>query len=277
MIVEQAFAKVNLNLHVTGKRSDDYHTLDSVVVFAVDCFDRVTLEKATRTTLSVTGEYAEGVPLDASNLVIKALAWLEAYTAKSMPVKIKLEKAIPVGAGLGGGSADAAAVLRGLITMYRLKIDEKDALPKMAEIGADVPACFLSQAVRMQGIGEQITPLIEPLQRVGLLVNDGTRVPTKHVFDSLVMPPEIKEHPNSPMAAMRDGVNHLQDVAERLYPSLQTTRQWLHAQWPQQILKLSGSGGTYVLYFWKMEAAKEAMFAIKAKYPTWWLKLTRFY
>ncbi|MGI9370402.1 MAG: 4-(cytidine 5'-diphospho)-2-C-methyl-D-erythritol kinase, partial [Ruegeria sp.] len=179
-------AKINLTLHVTGQRTDGYHLLDSLVVFA-DIGDQLTLTDGPELSLDVTGEHAEGVPADNRNLVWKAAR------AVGWTGHIDLDKALPHGAGVGGGSSDAAATLDALSNLG-FDVPRDLAL----SLGADVPVCMCATSVRMQGIGEQITPVLLP-RLPAVLVNPGVPVPTGPVFQTLEarenqgMPTELPE------------------------------------------------------------------------------------
>ncbi len=155
LITEFAPAKVNLALHILGRRTDGYHELDSVVAFA-DVGDVLVLQPAERTELTLAGPFAADVPTTADNLVLKAHAALAKHLALPS-VAFHLTKNLPVASGIGGGSADAAAALRGLLKLSGNKPDD-DVLNRIAlTLGADVPVCLQGSACRMQGVGETIT------------------------------------------------------------------------------------------------------------------------
>ncbi|WP_273524913.1 4-(cytidine 5'-diphospho)-2-C-methyl-D-erythritol kinase, partial [Rhodosalinus sediminis] len=165
----RAPAKVNLALHVTGRRADGYHTLDSLVVFA-DAADVVRVRPAETPSLRVTGPRAEGVPTDASNLVMRAAA------AMGVAAAIELEKHLPAAGGIGGGSSDAAATLRALAAMTG-----RAPPADLAALGADVPVCMAPGPARMRGIGEVVEPLAALPALDAVLVNPGVAVPTPQV------------------------------------------------------------------------------------------------
>src|SRR6056297_3335089 len=140
-------AKINLSLHVTGQRDDGYHLLDSLVMFA-DVGDRITVERATGTKLTITGPMSDGVPATDDNLVLRAARLM------GIDAKIHLEKVLPHAAGLGGGSSDAAATLRALAGLTGQPIPDN-----VVGLGADVPVCLGNLAARMRGIGEDVKTL----------------------------------------------------------------------------------------------------------------------
>ncbi len=172
-------AKVNLALHVTGRRSDGYHLLDSVVVFA-DVGDQLRIDAAEELSLSVTGPFADGVPTDASNLVLRAAALM---APSGQGARIALEKHLPHAGGIGGGSSDAAATIKSLARLWEAVLPDAASVLKL---GADVPVCLKAPAPqRMQGIGEELTPLPVLPECCVVLVNPGISVPTAQVFSRL--------------------------------------------------------------------------------------------
>ncbi|RMD91691.1 MAG: 4-(cytidine 5'-diphospho)-2-C-methyl-D-erythritol kinase, partial [Alphaproteobacteria bacterium] len=234
-------AKINLTLHVTGQRADGLHLLDSLVVFA-DVGDRLRLERAASFSLTVTGPRAAGVPAGEENLVMRAARLMGAP-----PVAITLEKHLPAAAGIGGGSADAAALLRGLAALGGVM----PAPERLAALGADLPVCLLARPARMRGIGEQLTPLELPEVHL-VLVNPGVALPTRAVFAAL----DSRENPPmpEPLPRWRDARelagwlgrmrNDLEPPARALAPEIGVALDAL-AQTPGCLLaRMSGSGAT---------------------------------
>ncbi len=258
-------AKINLCLHVTDQRPDGYHVLESLVCFA-DVGDWITLGPSDRTTLRVTGPKAAAVPTDGSNLCMKAAA-LACTT-----VAITLEKHLPAAAGIGGGSADAAAVLRGLSDMTGQAPDFDPA-----QLGADVPVCMESRAAIMAGIGEQVTPVtLPPLNTV--LVNPGVSVSTAEVFTALASKtnpamdrlPDAMDVP-SLMAWLARQRNDLEPPARAAAPIIDTV---LGALGDAELARMSGSGATCFGIYKDAEAAKSAAEAITVNHPDWWVAAT---
>ena len=172
-----ACAKVNLHLHVTGRRADGYHTLDSLVVFA-EAADRITVVPDTTLSLALAGPFAGGLAGEAGNLVLRAAHALAAAHGIAPAARITLDKHLPVASGIGGGSADAAATLRALASLWDVAVPEAVAL----SLGADVPVCLAGRACVMRGIGEELHPA-PALPPCGLLlVNPGVALPTAEVF-----------------------------------------------------------------------------------------------
>ncbi len=262
-------AKVNLTLHVTGQRADGYHLLDSLVMFA-DIGDRLTLRMAEQTTLEVVGPMAEGVPEGADNLVARAVALFE------QPVAITLSKHLPMAAGLGGGSADAAACALGLAELS----GDRDLPAGLAQLGADIRVCLGRRAARMRGIGEEVTPLpgLGPL--AAILANPGIGVATPDIFKALknkqnpAMPAKIPANMNpakliSWLARQR---NDLEAPACALVPEITTTLAALRALPGAALARMSGSGASCFALFHGQEQARRAAAQLAAQYPQWWVQ-----
>lgn len=265
----RAPAKINLALHVTGRRDDGYHTLDSLVVFA-DAADVVRVRPAAAPSLRVTGPMAAGVPTDASNLVLRAAA------AMGVSAEIELEKHLPAAGGIGGGSSDAAATLRALAAMTG-----RAPPADLAALGADVPVCMAPGPARMRGIGEIVAPLatLPPLDAV--LVNPGVAVPTPRVFSRLAG----RENPQLPdplpafdgAAALIDWLavqrNDLEPPARALAPEIDAALAALARAPGCRLARMSGSGATCFGLF--VDAAAAARAAGSLARPGWWVRAVR--
>lgn len=261
-------AKVNLALHVTGRRADGYHLLDSLVVFA-GVGDTVTATPSDRLTLRVTGPQARHLPVTDDNLVLRA-ARLMGVTAA-----LRLDKVLPVASGIGGGSADAAATLRALADLTGRP------LPDPAEIlrlGADVPVCLTSRPVRMQGVGEILTPLPALPPAWLVLANPGVAVPTPAVFAALTRRdnpamPEVPAFPDAAALARWLGLqrNDLQPPAITLAPAIADTLTALASQPGCLLARMSGSGATCFALFAGEQAARTAASHLTETHPDWWI------
>jgi 4-diphosphocytidyl-2-C-methyl-D-erythritol kinase len=263
-------AKINLTLHVVGRRPDGYHLLDSLVVFA-NVGDLVGVRPGSATTLTVTGPYADAVPTGHDNLVLRA-ARLAGAT-----VEVSLKKALPVGAGIGGGSSDAAAVLRGIAALTGAS--SPDALP----LGADVPVCVWALPARMGGIGERVEPLspLPPLPLV--LIHPGVALSTADVFAHLAnttgepMPEVIPTWRDASEAAawMADQRNDLEPAAIRLAPEIAEPRASLAGLRSCLLARMSGSGSTVFGLFANQNDARRAAEQLAAAHPAWWVRATQ--
>ena len=265
-----AAAKVNLTLHVTGRREDGYHLLDSLVVCA-GVGDRLRLTPAPHMTLTVGGPFAAGVPTDGSNLILRAAALMQ-----GPPVAIHLDKCLPPASGIGGGSADAAATLRALRGMGWQAQPDHDAA--VQRLGADVPVCLAGRPCRMQGTGERLSPApaLPPCWLV--LVNPGCPVPTGPVFAALQgrFGPGMGELPerfddatalSRWLSAQR---NDLQPPALTLAPPVGDALSALTGLPGCLLARMSGSGGTCFGIFASDAAARSGAAQITAAEPGWW-------
>lgn len=271
-ISDAAPAKLNLCLHVTGRRADGYHLLDSLVVFA-DVGDTVTASPGAGLSLTVTGPEADGLQAGQDNLVLRA--------ARAMGVTdaaLVLDKHLPVASGIGGGSADAAATLRALSRLTGR------ALPSGAEVlrlGADVPVCLAGRPTRMSGIGETLAPLppLPPLWCV--LANPRVPVPTPQVFAALTRRdnPALPNLPASELASATSFAvwlsahtrNDLVAPACQVAPVLTEVQSSLAATPSCLLSRMSGSGGTHFGLFPTAETARIAAKALKSDRPDWWI------
>ncbi|MDJ1006510.1 MAG: 4-(cytidine 5'-diphospho)-2-C-methyl-D-erythritol kinase [Paracoccaceae bacterium] len=260
-------AKINLTLHVTGRRADGYHTLDSLVCFA-GIGDRVSVTKAAETSLGVTGPFARDVPRGADNLVLRAAALL------GVTASITLEKNLPVASGIGGGSADAAAAIEALTDLHNVPLPATDAL---LTLGADVPVCLMWGMVRMQGVGERLSPLDGRMSWPMVLVNPGVPVSTRAVFaglrkpdnppmDEPIMEQIYNEFPDW-LAAQR---NDLEAPAIAVAPVIAEVLDALRAEPGCRIARMSGSGATCFAIFDDDDQAADAVSTIAAAHPGWW-------
>ncbi|QEW18772.1 4-diphosphocytidyl-2-C-methyl-D-erythritol kinase [Marinibacterium anthonyi] len=264
-------AKVNLTLHVTGRRDDGYHLLDSLVVFA-DVGDTITVTPADALSLAIDGPEAGSLAADVvardDNLVLRAARFLDPGRGAA----ITLTKRLPVASGIGGGSADAAATLRALSTLWDVPLPAPEAT---APLGADVPVCLRGGPVRMQGIGAHLTPLppLPPLDI--LLVNPRIATSTGAVFrgmGSCINPP-MTDMPPSDLPGLAAWLKHQRndlapaamaatfEIAD-LLATLETLAP-LHSA-------MSGSGATCFALFPRDGSAAAAQDAIRASHPHWW-------
>lgn len=263
-ITETAPAKINLALHVTGRRADGYHLLDSLVGF-VGCGDVVELTPGPL-SLTVDGPFADGLAVDQDNLCLRAAKLAGAE------VSVALTKNLPIASGIGGGSADAAAVLRGLARMGYPLPDQPERL------GADVPVCLLSAPARMQGVGEIVTELPPFPALLVVLVNPGVAVSTPQVFaamdrrDNPPLPPIPRFHDLADLtgwlAATR---NDLEVPARSLFPVIGEVVDALQST-GAAFTRMSGSGATCLGLF--DDPAKAATAAKALKQHGWWAVAT---
>lgn len=271
---EYAPAKINLHLHIVGRRADGYHLLDSLVVFA-GIGDRLTVSPSDRLTLSVTGPFAAGLAAEADNLVLRAARALAARAGVQPNGALVLEKNLPVASGIGGGSADAAAALRLLCRFWGL--DSRLPGQLAAGLGADVPACVAGVPVLMSGIGEILAPA-PPLPDVGIvLVNPGVAVSTPSVFrartggfsDPVRFPGQGWRDADSLVATLLSTHNDLEPPARLLTPAIGDVLDILATTPGCLLARMSGSGATCFGLFAEPEAAEAVARTIGR--DGWWV------
>jgi 4-diphosphocytidyl-2-C-methyl-D-erythritol kinase len=284
-LVEHAPAKVNLTLAVLGRRADGYHLLDSLVVFA-DAGDRLTLTPGGALALQVRGVTAKQAGPVESNLVIKAAKALATEIPNLKLGRFTLDKRLPVAAGLGGGSSDAAAALRLLARANRLKRNDKRLLKVAGGVGADVPVCVDPRPRRMRGIGEKLSTPLAIAKLAAVLVNPGVAVPTKDVFALLGLEPGTAQRAARTRALPRDRGdlieflagerNDLEPAAIRLQPVIARVLDALREEAGCELARMSGSGATCFGLFKSARAAAAAARHLAAAQPRWWVQATVF-
>ncbi|WP_028030038.1 4-(cytidine 5'-diphospho)-2-C-methyl-D-erythritol kinase [Gemmobacter nectariphilus] len=265
-------AKVNLTLHVTGRRDDGYHLLDSLVAFA-GVGDVLTLEPADDLSLRITGPEGAGLAAEPDNLVLRAAAALE---APGQGARITLDKRLPVASGIGGGSADAAAALHGLSRLWSCPLPDP---ARSLALGADVPVCLQGQTCRMSGVGDHLAP-VPPLPPVwAVLANPRIPVPTPAVFCALTsrsnpaMPADLPCWANAPdlarwLAAQR---NDLEPAAIAVAPQIAMVLDRLASLPGTLLARMSGSGATCFALFGTPASAEVAATALRQTHPDWWI------
>jgi len=283
-LVEEAPAKVNLTLRVLGRRADGYHEIESLVAFA-GVGDRLSFAPGGALALTVSGPSAEEAGATADNLVLKAARALADRLPTVGAGTFDLDKTLPVAAGLGGGSADAAAALRLLARANKLAADDPLLFAAARATGADVPVCLDPRTRLMRGIGEVLFgPFkLPPLQ--GVLVNPGVALATKAVF-ARWKPPETPLVPAdlTVLTAMskRDQLvrfllsqaNDLESAAIALAPVVADVLLALSSQRHCELARMSGSGATCFAIFASAADAIKASEAVHAEYPNWWVRAT---
>jgi len=307
-------AKLNLFLHVTGRRSDGYHLLESLVAFT-EFGDMLTIEPAETLTLDMTGLGAASLQQNSQdNLVMKAAHLLQAYSGHRAGAHITLQKHIPVGAGLGGGSADAAAVLSGLKTLWRIDIDDAGMAELALQLGSDVPVCLASKTAWVSGIGEQIILIPSPIGgRLGggrnkvkpsqvsphpnpppngegilnlwaVLVNPGMKLLTKDVFrhfsgefSSPSLAPDVIASRDALLSILKPKHNALEPPAMKLMPVIGEVLAAIRATPGCGLSRMSGSGATCFGLYDNELAAQQAAREIQRLHPAWWRMVTKIY
>lgn len=278
-IAVAAPAKINLFLHVTGQRADGYHLLESLAAFA-DIGDRLEIAPAEALTLEVTGPFAAGLSGD-DNLVLRAARLLQKSAGITAGVKITLHKHLPVASGIGGGSADAAATLRGLRQLWKLAISDVELAKLALTLGSDVPVCLAARASWMRGVGEILSPVsLSYLNAV--LVNPGVAVSTVEVFrkfSGTFAPPVAMPEGFASARALVDFLagtkNMLEPAAILLAPVIQDALAALRDTVDCRLARMSGSGATCFGLYEDATAAEAAAARIQGAEPKWWCRAAR--
>jgi 4-diphosphocytidyl-2-C-methyl-D-erythritol kinase len=258
--VEIAPAKLNLALHVRGRLPDGRHSIETIFAFCTDG-DRLTGELSDEISLELSGPFGGELADEGSNLVLRAAQALRDASGATDGAAMILDKRLPVASGIGGGSADAAAALRLLTSLWR--IDPRHAQEVAPTIGSDVPACLLSLPVRGEGAGDQLTPvaLAELSGAPVLLVNPRVPLSTAQVFAAW------DGEDSGPLDDWRTGGNDLQAAAIGLAPQIETVLAWLTVQPGASWVRMSGSGATCFALFDSKEARDSAADAVPRE---WW-------
>ncbi|MEH6505230.1 MAG: 4-(cytidine 5'-diphospho)-2-C-methyl-D-erythritol kinase [Sulfitobacter litoralis] len=263
-----AWAKVNLTLHVTGQRSDGYHLLDSLVVRA-GVGDQIAVTPSDQLELFIDGPYGSAAPNDDRNLVVRAARLLDAGAGRG--ARLHLTKNLPAAAGIGGGSADAAATLHLLSAHWGLPVPDD-----IARLGADVPVCLSDIPQRMQGIGEVLTPAPKLPPCWLVLINPNKSAATPEVFSRLEaranapMPKELPEFTSATAFAawLATQRNDLEAPAVQVVPEVATCLQSLQ---DALLARMSGSGATCFGLYETQAFAQRAAARVADKHPGWWV------
>lgn len=276
-------AKVNLFLHVLGRRADGYHQLDSLIAFAVTG-DRIEVAPGAELSLSIEGPFAHGLSAGEDNLVLRAARALAAAAGGRVPgAAIRLVKNLPVASGIGGGSSDAAATLKALDAFWRLGLGG-EALARIGlALGADVPVCLFGRTARVSGIGENIAsaPTLPPFGVV--LANPGVPVPTAAVYKALAgrfsrpapAPPTTSSISDA-AAWLAQQHNDLAEPAITIAPLIRDVIDALAAAKQCLLARVSGSGATCFALFPDAESAMAAARELGPAHPAWWVAATHF-
>jgi 4-diphosphocytidyl-2-C-methyl-D-erythritol kinase len=275
---EKAPAKVNLTLHVLGRRADGYHKIESLVGFA-DVGDALTFSPGGALALAVGGPTGPAAGDVADNLVLKAVRALAERVADLKLGRFSLSKRLPVAAGLGGGSSDAAAALRLLASANGIARDDPRLMQAAVATGADVPVCLDPRTRRMGGIGEILSDPLDLPRLPAILVNPGVAVSTRDVFAALRLPPVAPAaQAGRPAGTLLDeianGRNDLEAPAIELEPAIAELLAVLGRLPGCRLARMSGSGATCFGLFESTRAATAAGRTLRVGYPGWWVRAT---
>jgi 4-diphosphocytidyl-2-C-methyl-D-erythritol kinase len=279
-LLEFAPAKVNLTLRVLGRRGDGYHELESLVVFSENLADRLSLTPGGPLGLEVSGPTAAAAGADTENLVLKAARALAARVENLTLGRFILHKHLPVAAGIGGGSSDAAAALRLLARANQIAMDDERLFDAARATGADVPVCLDRLPRVMSGIGDRLGPPLRVPRLPAVLINPGVAVPTRDVFARLELepaaaemgsPPEIPSSRATMVSWLALGRNDLERPAIAIAPAIAEALDVLRAHPDCRLVRMSGSGATCFGLFETSNVARAAAHALGKAHPSWWI------
>jgi 4-diphosphocytidyl-2-C-methyl-D-erythritol kinase len=278
LVRRAAPAKLNLYLHVLGRRADGYHLLDSLVAFA-DVADTVSARPAPALSLEITGTFAKALAGDPSeNLVWRAATALARRAGIEPKAALKLQKTLPVASGVGGGSSDAAAALKALGELWRLDLGERKFQGLAEGLGADVPVCLFGDTAWLGGIGEAVAPARTLPPSAVVLVNPGLSLATSEVFNArrgaFSEPARFETVPDDATSLARllqARRNDLTPAAVVLAPEIAAVLRALEAEAGALIARMSGSGATCFALFADQSAARASARRLGAAHRAWWV------
>jgi 4-diphosphocytidyl-2-C-methyl-D-erythritol kinase len=269
---ETAFAKINLALHVRRREADGYHAIETLFAFAED---GDTLQLTDEPGLQIAGPFS-GALAEGDNLVLRAARGFAGLTGRAIDGGFLLDKKLPVAAGIGGGSADAAAALRLLCARDGVDVTDRHVAALAASLGADVPACLLSVPVRGEGRGDRLEPVVGlPSGQALLLVNPMQPLATGPVFAAWDGVDRGPLGTGDPLAAARAGRNDLEAPATAILPVIAEVLASLRASAGADLVRMSGSGATCFALFDNIESRDLAARRLASQYPDWWQLPTR--
>lgn len=278
---DKSMAKLNLFLHVTGKRSDGYHELDSLAVFTEDVYDLISIEFSDQYQLIINGPFASELTAS-ENIITRAVNLLSKKYQKPTTVKIKLTKNIPVASGIGGGSSNAATVIKLLCRLWGVSIDDLNINSISEDLGADVPMFFSSGACYFNGIGEIISPVKLLPDIWAVLINPGIQVYTPEIFrmvsEKHYKPQMLHQYSfdnQTLISFLKDTQNDLYFNALQIVPSLSNMVTALSDISGCELSRMSGSGATCFGLFSNIQQAKASVKFLQEKFPNYWIRLTK--
>ncbi len=275
-------AKVNLYLHVVGKRPDGYHLLDSLFAFT-EYGDVAEAFPSDGLSLEIKGPFAAGLPSSADNIVIKAALKLAEAVGIEPKARIVLQKNLPIASGIGGGSSDAAATLTVLQKLWGCPLSAERLSALALSLGADVPSCLNARPVHVSGVGEILDTVPGVPRMPILLVNPNKPVATPSVFKersgAFSAPAPLSDEdflPENFIPALKKRRNDLTESALKVEPEIKKVLDALEKCEFSILSRMSGSGGTCFALFEDEALMREAKAVLEKKYPSWWLRDTFF-
>ena len=266
----KAYAKINLFLNVFNKTKDNLHNLKSLVCF-IDLYDEIKISESKKFSIEINGPFKNSIKK--KNTIQKTFIIFSKFSGLKNNYKIILNKKIPVAAGLGGGSADSAAVLEGLNILNKKKINKKDLFKLAMKVGSDVPACLYNKNVFFSGYGDTLFKAPRIPQFSILLINPRKELSTKKVFDIYIKKKLIKKNNfayKNFFSWFLEQNNDLQKYAEKFVPEIKKMVNFLSSSKNCYLSRMTGSGPTVFGLFKKKIDAKKANLLLRKKHPKWW-------
>jgi 4-diphosphocytidyl-2-C-methyl-D-erythritol kinase len=271
-------AKLNLFLHVTGKREDGYHLLESMAAFTPNIYDQIEIEPCPEEIIvKEYGSFLDRLPKDSKNNIVHQAATL--LKNDSNGAIIKLHKNIPIGGGLGGGSSDAASAFKMLKELWNINLMNMELNEKLIQLGADVPICFHGKVTYFSGIGEVIEDINIFPRIYAIIVNPMQPLLTQDVFkafkqpfsNSIINKPLSFKSIKHLISFLIEQRNDLQSIACKIIPEIQEILKTLNEQENCLLARMSGTGPSCFGLFEEEETAKKALQKIQNLYPNWWI------
>lgn len=280
-----ARAKVNLFLHITGRRDDGYHFLESLFSFTKKG-DLLRFLPSKTLDFDVSGPFSQVLGADntSDNLVMKAATALKNYTGTAEGAQVELEKNLPIASGLGGGSADAAAALLGLNALWKTNLSDKELAALALDLGADVPSCLSSCSQIVRGIGDVLSPVKLPWSAGVVIINPGMQVSTPNVFEAFRASRANRRLPSfdRPLDDVENAIssignlsgltdNSLQYPADELCSGISEVISFLANYSQSDLTRMSGSGASVFALYQDQAAAESVAQRMKQQHPDWWV------
>lgn len=280
-ISSKAFAKINLSLKVLGKTPDHYHSIESIITFLPDIYDCVMIKKSQEYKINITGKFSKTLNIEGGDTLVKNLVFL--FKEKfNIPYNFNviIKKNIPIGAGLGGGSADAAAVARLIIKIHKLKINKKEIINLLSTLGADVPACFFSYNQKVKGFGEKLTKLKLLNKKIWVvLIKPNINLNTKDIFNKFSKPfsksSKYRYNYKNLILDLNSVENDLEEAAKLHSPLFKDLLKKIPNKGAITNPRMTGSGSTIFLLFSKKCNAENYINIIKKSNNRLWVQISK--
>ena len=280
-ISSKAFAKINLSLKVLGKTLDNYHSIESIITFLPDIYDCVMIKKSQEYKINITGKFSKTLNIEGGDTLVKNLVFL--FKEKfNIPYNFNviIKKNIPIGAGLGGGSADAAAIARLIIKIHKLKINKKEIINLLGTLGADIPACFFSYNQKVKGFGEKLTKLKLLNKKIwAVLIKPNINFNTKDIFNKFSKPfsksSKYRYNYRNLILDLNSVDNDLEEAAKLHSPMFNDLLKKIPKKGAITNPRMTGSGSTIFLLFSNKRNAENYINTIEKPNNRLWVQMSK--